>query len=96
MEITKEEWQEFQSRINHIESSVHRIERAIAGDEKMGVQGIAYKVQSHEKRFIDNDYKFQKIDEIKNKGYGFMAAFGIFCGLLGTGLWEGIKHLIGK
>ena len=94
MEITKEEWDAVKISLTHLESSVNRIERAIAGDGEMGIDGIVHKVEAHEKKFNDYDYKFQKIDEIKNKGYGFLAAFGILCGLIGTGIWEGVKHLI--
>ncbi|MEK6886392.1 MAG: hypothetical protein AABW88_01025 [Nanoarchaeota archaeon] len=94
MDVTKEEWEAVKKSLIHLESSVNRIERAIAGDEQMGVEGIVYKVGAHEKKINDYDYKFQKIEEIKNKGYGFLAAFGIVCGSIGTGIWEGVKHLI--
>jgi hypothetical protein len=94
MEIPKEEWEA-------VKSSIQRMETALMGDEKMGVWGMTHRVGHHEKKFkdfedkiSDQDKKFEKIEEVKNKGYGFMAAFAILSGLIGTGLWESFKHLL--
>lgn len=78
-QLTKEDWEKQQT-------SIKRIENALLGDKEMGTTGIVYKVNQHEK-------KLKEVEDLKNKGWGFISAFVIMAGIVGTSIIEGVKYI---
>lgn len=81
MEISKESWE---SMVN----SQKRIETALLGDEKMGLKGLVHKVGEHDEKFVE-------LEAMKNKGKGMVFSAGIFMGLVGAGIAEAIRYILG-
>lgn len=81
-QVTKKDLEPLQMAINSLTLSAARIERALLGDDKMHIEGIASKVSSHEKYISKNKVRAGWITGMST-GFGFIL----------HAVWEWIKSI---
>jgi len=101
MQIPENEWTTMKATIVRLEESIGglekslgRIEVAIVGDEKMRIRGFADYLDSLSKKIKAHEIKLDQIDAIKDRGRGIVIGVSAVMGLIGVGIWEGIRYLI--
>lgn len=80
--LTKKDLEPLQSSIKLLHLSAERIERALLGDEKMHIEGIASKVSKHETYISKNKIRA-----------GFITGISTGLGFIFHAFWDWLKNL---